>query len=147
MSSGCWTCRCSSSCARAASAPAGGRVLAAGEETLGLLVEILPVFPEDLRRLDGERAVHEDGHVRGQAAVLRQQVEGIDHLLGPLHGEGGDDHLFSPGVAVGDRLGEFVQAVLFVLVVPIPVGRLHEEEIGLVDHRRILASEAAPGGR
>ncbi len=101
-------------------------------------VEILPTFPEDLRGLDGERAVHEDGHVRRQSAVLRQEVEGIDHLLGPLHGEGGDDHLLSPAIAVGDRLGEFVQAVLFVLMVPIPVGGLHEEEVGLGYHRRIL---------
>ena len=44
-------------------------------------------------------------------------------------------------MAVDDGLGELVQAVLLVLVVPVSVGRLHKEVVCLLDHRRIPDDE------
>jgi len=106
-----------------------------------LSVHVFPGFAEDLRRLDRQRAVHENGHVGRQTAFLRKQVQRVDHLLRPPHGKGRDDHLFAPAVAVDDGLGELVQAVLLVLVVPVSVGRLHKEVVCLLDHRRIPDDE------
>ena len=113
-------------------------VFAPVQKTSGFRVEVVGVPAKDLRRPNGQGAVHIHGHVPGEPSVLGQEVERIDDLLRPFHGEGGDDHLFPAFVAVPDRLGQFVQAGRFILVVAVSVGRFQKEIIGLRDDAGVL---------
>ena len=106
-------------------------VVALVQHLLGVLVEELAVAAEDLGGADGQGAVHEDGHVRGQFALALEDVQTVEDLLRALHGKGGDDDLFALAVAVGDGVGQFLVADVLVLVVAVAVGGLHEDVIGL----------------
>ena len=55
------------------------------------MVVVIPVLAKNFRGLDGQRAVHDDGHVLRQTAFLAQQVQGIQKLLSPFHGESRND--------------------------------------------------------
>ena len=106
-------------------------VVALMEHLLRVLVEELAVAAEDLGGPDGQGAVHEDGHVRGQLALALEDVQAVEDLLRAFHGKGGDDDLFALAVAVGDGVGQLLVADVLVFVVAVAVGGFHEDVIGL----------------
>ncbi|OPY91198.1 MAG: hypothetical protein A4E73_02156 [Syntrophaceae bacterium PtaU1.Bin231] len=114
------------------------RIFACRQKLPRFLVEIFPMIAEDLRGLGRKRAVDENGHVRRETALLRQEIQGIDELLGPLHGKGGDDDLLTASVAEGNGFGQFVQALRFILVIAVSVGGFQEEDVGLLHDRRVF---------
>ncbi len=135
----------------------GQRVFSARVGGLQVVIVEARVLAKDFRGADGQGAVDVHRHVGGQFAVLPQHVQGVQHLLGALHRESGNDHLFAVAVAVGDGFRQFGPAVLGILVVAVAVGGFHEQVVRpggvvrVVDDELVgppqVAGKHQPGGR
>ena len=105
-------------------------IIAFVQERQGVVIEKLPVMPEHFCGADGQRAVHEDGHIRKLAPVI-ELMQAVEDFLRALHSEGGNDDLAAVAVAVADGIGEFVQTGRGILMIAIAVGGFHEDVVGL----------------
>lgn len=87
------------------------------------------MFEKQVGGADGQRAVHVNGHVGRKAALVAQLDQAVQDFLGAFHGEGGDDHLFAPAMAVGDCFGQFIQGVGLPFMVAVAVGGFHKQPV------------------
>jgi hypothetical protein len=95
------------------------------------------VTAEDFGGLNGQRAVQINRHILGEPSVFGKKVEGVKDFLGSLHSEGRNDYFLLAGIAEGDGLGQFVQTLGFIFVVPVPIGRFQKEVIRQPDLARV----------
>jgi hypothetical protein len=119
------------------------RQLARSHHALGLLVEELHVLLVDVGRLDGHRAVHEDGEGLEGLAIERAGQE-EEQELRPADRE---DRHENPAAALDGSLhglprldGGLVEGP----VVAVAIGRFQEDEVCLLEGRRIAVQRRAP---
>ena len=65
-------------------------------------------------------------------------MQGIENFLGPLDGKGGNNDFFAPAVAVGDGLGQFVEAFEFAFMIAIAVSGFHKKVVRVVKFDRVF---------
>ena len=95
----------------------------------------MEIAGEDAGGLAGQGGVHhhgEVGHALHQVLLLHLPDE-VEQLLGAAHGEGGDDHVAPLGEGLVDELGQGLGVALRRLVVPVAVGALGEDVVGVPD--------------
>ena len=106
------------------------------EKALGLVVQAFQVALEDPGHVHGHGAVEE--YQDGRDAVLVAEPAEMEHqLLGPFDGERGDDDVAPGGDGLRDDVAQQALHVLRVVVVPVAVGRLHDDVIGPRKDRRV----------
>ena len=109
----------------------GKGIIAVVEHLLGVVVKKLAVAFKNFGGADSQRAVHKDGHVRRQLALLIEHMQAVEHLLGALYRKGRDNDLLALAVAVGNGFGQFRIAQGLIFVVAVAVGGFHEDVVRL----------------
>jgi len=101
-----------------------------------LAIVALRVTPVDLGDVDRQRTVHEDVHGR-KVSVLPQLIQPIHELLSAPHRKRGNEQ-FSTRLARGLGVVEQVFASLrWWLMLPVTVGALHDDVIGVPRYLRV----------
>ena len=106
-------------------------ILGALDEGADVLVEVLVMQPVDVGGGQCQWTVHEALDV-GQVAGAFQPVQGIDDLLRPADGEGGDQQLASAfGAGVLDNHHQLLLGLFQGGVQPVAVGGLGDDVVGI----------------
>ena len=94
----------------------------------------LRVAPVDVGHVGGQRAVDEDGNF---GEPLRELLEAVGQVLGPPHGEGGDEDLSLPLEHAPDQRLDLLLLVHLGFMVPVAVRGLDDHRVGVGEELRL----------